>query len=109
MGALVDILLLDRADANALRTEYPEAVLENRTNTGHRIQEYHLVLTEGEQVEDRYFDFLLDRLIATASRNFQARYSNDQEFRARMKARADENLRKLKAKAEERERAEVAR
>lgn len=96
MGAIVDVLLLDRADAQAVRTEYPAAVLVNKTNTEHRIQEYHLVISEPEGTEEGYFNFLLDRLIATASRNFQARYARDEAFRTRMKARADENLRKLK-------------
>ncbi|WP_324081275.1 hypothetical protein [Geomonas sp.] len=94
---------MDRSDVIALRLQYPHAVLTNKTNTDHRIQEYDLVIPEGSCTEESYYEFLLDHLIATSSRKFQARYSHDHNFRERMKARADENLRRMKRSMTERQ------
>lgn len=100
MGAIIDTLLLDRIDVPLLRNRYPDCVLTNQTRTEHRVQQYRLIIPDADEYVDNYYNFLLDNLIAMCSRNFRARFDHDEMFKARMRARADANLRTLETRRE---------
>jgi len=92
MGAIIDILLLDRCDIPVLKDKYPDCVLINMTNSIDRIQQYRLIVPGEDQYDDSYYNFLFDSMIATSSRNFQARFENDERFKQRIRTRADAKL-----------------
>ena len=95
MGAIIDIIYLDRSNISCLKEKYPDCVLTNLTNTSLRIQQYRLIIPNVEQYDDSYYNFLFDNMISTCSRNFQSRFENDDSFKQRIRARADANLREL--------------
>lgn len=95
MGAIVDILFLDRCDISTLKNKYPDCVLINLTNTTHHIQQYRLIVQGEDQYDDSYYNFLFDNMIAMCSKNFQSRFENDESFKQRIRARADVNLREF--------------
>ena len=86
MGAIVDILLLGQDDISLLKKRYPECVLTNLTNSNQLTQRYRVIIP-GEELDDSYYYFLLENLIATSSKNFQARLESDEKFTERMKSR----------------------
>ena len=92
MGAIVDILLLAECDIHVLKSRYPCCVLTNKTNSAQLIQQYRLIVPNVDQYDDSYYYFLFDNKIAMTSRNFQSRFENDELFRVRIRARADEPM-----------------
>lgn len=89
MGAIVDILHIDREDLPALLHRYPDCVLLNQTNSNLRIQKYRIIIPGEDQYDDSYYIFLLEHSIAMCSRNFQARIEYDEHFKKRIRARVD--------------------
>lgn len=61
MGTIVDILLLDPANIDLLKEQYPGCVLTNLSKTTHRLQEYKLIVPDLDQYEDSYYFFLYDK------------------------------------------------
>ena len=94
MGAIVDVLLLGKEDLFLLQKRYPEYVLTNMTNTSNFIQRYRLIIP-GEDLDDAYYCFLLDNMIAMSSYNFRSRLDTDEKFTERMRKRAAVTLKRF--------------
>jgi hypothetical protein len=89
MGAIIDILVLDQADIQLLKARYPDCVFKNQSNSSGRFQQYRVIIPGEDQYDDSYYNFLFDNLIAQSSRNFMARFEYDEQFKGRIRARAD--------------------
>jgi hypothetical protein len=97
MKGIVDILWVEKDKIGLIMNRYPTSVIKNESGSGIGIQKYYITIPDEDPYEDSYYFFLFDNLIAMCSRNFQARLVEDEQFRERMRARADENLKKALA------------
>lgn len=96
MPAIVDTLVMDRADIPLLRSQFPCCVVVKNTTSDNCVQQYQVIIPEEDPADDRYYNFLLDNLMATSSWRFQLRYSSDGMFRERIKARVSARLSRMK-------------
>jgi hypothetical protein len=97
MGAIVDIMWIDKGNIELIRNRYPASVIRNQSECGIGIQKFRVIIPNEDPYDDSYYFFLFDNLIAMCSRNFQARLVEDEKFRERIRARAEENLKKARA------------
>ena len=92
MGAVTDVLHVGPKELCLIKTEYPDCLLINQSNTEFTIQKIRVIIPNED--EESYYLFLLDNCIAMSSVNFRCRVESDRKFadsmRARMK-RAIEN------------------
>lgn len=100
MGAIVDFLLLGKFEIAILERQYPNCVIRNMSNSQQLTQKYRLIIPQSE-LDDEYYNFLVDSRIALSSQNFRMRLDSDPEFKARMAARAEANRRRLESVAAE--------
>ena len=94
MGAIIDVLLIGKAGVLQLQKKFPQAVVRNMTNSQQLTQKYRVIIS-GEELEDSYYNFLIDTCMALSSHNFRNRLDSDALFRDKMTARASANREKL--------------
>lgn len=87
MGAIVDVLLLGKHEINLVVRRYPACVVRNMTNSNQLTQKYRLIIPN-EDLDDTYYNFLVDNGIAMSSANFRCRIDSDAKFTERMRTRA---------------------
>jgi hypothetical protein len=87
VGAMIDILYLNRDDILILKGKYPHHVLKQISFSDLKTQRYRIIIPNIEFEED-YYGFLLDNLIAMSSTNFRSRLDSDEVFRKKMVIRA---------------------
>lgn len=88
MGAIIDFVLLRRIEVSAFTTRYPDCVIRKMTESQQLAQKYGVIIPNRE-LDDDYYNFLVDSNIALASQNFRMRMESDPDFKARMVVRAE--------------------
>lgn len=96
MGAVVDVLLIGKAGILQLQKKYPKAVVRNMTNSNQTTQKYRVIIPD-EELEDGYYEYLVDTCMALSSLNFRSRLESDPSFKERMTARAAANREKAES------------
>ena len=87
MGAIVDILFLSQDGIKTLKCRFPRCILTDLTSSEHITQMYRIIIP-GVDIDDDYYGFLVDNLLAMSSTNFKSRLDSDSRFRTRMIKRA---------------------
>lgn len=86
MGAIVDTLLLGKREIALVERRYPHCVIRNVTNSKQLTQRYRLIVPNGD-LDETYYNFLVESNIAMSSTNFRNRLESDGMFRDRMRAK----------------------
>lgn len=84
MGAIIDTLLLGKREINLVLKKYPGCIIRNMTNSRQLTQRYRLIV-ENEELDDGYYNFLVENSIAMSSINFRSRLESDKNFADRMR------------------------
>ena len=87
MGAIIDTLLLGKSEITLVEKKYPQCIVRNMTNSKQLTQRYRLIIPN-EDLDDNYYNFLVDNSIAMSSSNFRCRLESDKKFTERMRTRA---------------------
>jgi len=86
MGAIIDTLLIGKREIGVIEKRYPHCVIRNMTNTRQLTQRFRLIIPD-EDLDDAYYNFLVENSIAMSSMNFRCRLESDSNFAERMKAK----------------------
>jgi hypothetical protein len=89
MADILDVMYLQKADVELIRSQYPASVIVNQGHSENGIQRYKVTIPDEDPCDDSYYYFLFDNLIAMCSTNFQSRLVQDKRFRERIKTRAE--------------------
>lgn len=90
MGAIVDVLLIGRSGICTIMKKYPACVVRNMTNSSQLTQKYRIIIPD-QELDETYYNFLVDSRIALSSLNFRMRLESDKAFKEKMTARAAAN------------------
>ena len=77
MGAIVDTLYANEDEISLIVKQYPDCHLEMK-NPLHSIEKYTVVIPD--EIEERYYDFLIENNIPMSSANFLKRLNEDVLF-----------------------------
>ncbi len=85
MGAVTDVLHVGPKELCLIKTEYPDCLLINQSNTEFTIQKIRVIIPNED--EESYYLFLVDNCIALSSTNFLCRVESDRKFAESMRTR----------------------
>jgi len=86
MGAIIDILLIGEREIGVVERKYPDCVIRNLTYSTQLTQRYRLIIPN-QDLDDTYYNFLVENNIAMSSMNFRFRLESDKKFAERMRAK----------------------
>jgi hypothetical protein len=87
VGAIIDVMLIDNGQQAVIQRAYPKCIMRDM-HDGEALPKRVRVIIPDEELEETYYNFLVDSQIASSSSNFVARLTSDAAFAERMKRRA---------------------
>ncbi|MBJ6751379.1 hypothetical protein [Geomonas anaerohicana] len=88
MGAIIDTLLIGKDGIQTISKRYPHCVVSKVADSQQQHQKYRIIIP-GHELEEEYYNFLVDSRMALASSNFRMRMQSDARFKEKMIVRAN--------------------